>query len=293
MPNYEVLYKDIFEDPKNYSLRPYHAKGYFNKCPIFIGGTGRSGTTIIARTLSQHPSTLNFVEVRFLLSLKNNRDLKEKLPPFYEHEKTYEKVTRGLRVAGYRDAHEVYSREVLENICLNDAATATKRFFEIGLQAWKKSVTIEKTPHTFLVADVLYKIFPNLRYIHVFRDPRDIFASVKPLGWGPNNAEKFVEWYNNLVSAAYKIKKDVPRENYLLVKLEDLVKHTRKELPRIFKYVNLRYKNYYSSLITRDSAHLGRYIEDLTNEEIDIVWDGCKKEYLRLNRLYRKERNVQ
>lgn len=292
MPDYKDLYKDVFEDPKNFSDRNYHANGVFNKCPIFIGGSGRSGTTIIARTLSQHPDTLNFVEVRFLLSLKTNIDLEDKLPPFYENEATYEKVTRGLRVAGYRNSHDVYSKEVLEHIWHNDAATAVKRFFEIGLRAWGKTVTIEKTPHTFLVADILYKIFPNLRYIHVFREPRDIFASVRPLGWGPNSVESFISWYNNLMSKAYEVKKKVPRKNYLLVKLEDLVFKVNIELPRIFKFVNLNYKKNYSKLITVDKAHIKRFGNELTGEEAKTIEDGCREEYTRWKELYREERNV-
>ena len=292
MPNYNQLYKDMFDNPKNYPGKSYHANGYFNKCPIFIGGSGRSGTTIVARALSQHPKTLNFVEVRFILSFKKYPNLKDRLQPFYEHDKTYEKVTRGLRVAGYRDAEKVYSRQVLENICSNDAATATKRFFEIGLKAWKKSVTIEKTPHTFLVADILYKIFSNLRYIHVFRDPRDVFASVKPLGWGPNDAENFVEWYNNLMGKAYKIKKNVPNRNYLIVRFEDLVYNKDIELPRIFKFVNLKYNKNYAKLITRENAHIKRFGNELLGKEVDTVWNGCRKEYIKWQKLYRKEKNV-
>jgi len=290
MTEYKDLYKDVFENPKNYADRKYHANGVFNKCPIFIGGSGRSGTTIIARTLSQHPDTLNFVEVRFLLSFRKNPSLEDRLPPFYENEKTYAKVTRGLRIAGYRNANDVYSIKVLENICLNDAATATKRFFEIGLKAWNKSVTIEKTPHTFLVANTLYKIFPNLRYIHVFRDPRDIFASVKPLGWGPSDAENFVGWYNNLMHDAYEVKKEVPRENYLLVRLEDLVYNTNVELVRIFKFVNLKYKKNYAKLITKNNAHIKRFGNELSIDEVDTVWKGCKKEYLKWKKMHGKEK---
>jgi len=292
MPNYKDLYKDIFENPKNYKNRNYNANGLFKKSPIFIGGSGRSGTTILARTLSQHPDTLNFVEVRFLLSFKKNKNLCSKLPPFYKRKATHQKITRGLRVAGYRDADRVYSKNILKNICLNDAATATKRFFEIGLKAWNKSVLIEKTPHTFLVADTLYKIFPNMRYVHVFRDPRDVYASVKPLHWGPISSKSFVPWYNKLMSTAYNIKKQVPRSNYLLVRLEDLVYNTKEELTKVFRFTNLNLDEDYIRLITKEKAHINRFVDELTKDEIDVVWKGCNHIYVKWKKLYNKERNI-
>lgn len=290
MADYKHVYKDVFKNPKNYSDRKYHANGIFNKCPIFIGGSGRSGTTIIARTLSQHPDTLNFVEVRFLL-LKGRLGLHDQLPYIYRNEKIYNKIINGLKVAGYRNANKVYSKRVLDNIFTNDASTAIKRFFEIGLLAWNKSVIIEKTPHTFLVVDKLFKIFPNIRYIHTFRDPRDIFASVKSLQWGPDNAYEFVTWYNRLMSRAYDIKNIVPRKNYLIVRLEDLVENKQVELRYIFKFVNLKFNNSYKKMIRINNAHINRYMNDLKNKEINIVWSGCKDEYLKWKRLYNKERN--
>lgn len=287
--DYKDLYKDIFEDPKNYKHRNYNANGLFKKSPIFIGGSGRSGTTILARVLSQHPDTLNFVEVRFLLLFKNKLDLHDKLPYFYRNEKIYDKIISGLKVAGYRNADKIYSEEVLDNICLNDASTAVKRFFEIGLRAWNKSVIIEKTPHTVLVADKLYGIFNNLRYIHIFRDPRDIFSSVKPLHWGPDNAASFVLWYNNIMVRSYGIKKKVPSNNYLLVRFEDLVNEPN-ELKRIFEFTNLEFKNKYLKLISKNKAHINRH-KDLNDSELKTVWNGCKKIYIKWKRLYKEERN--
>jgi len=290
MSNYETLYKDIFDDPKNYSFRKYDANGMFIRNPVFIGGSGRSGTTIIAKAISLHPEVLNFVEVRFLLSLKRNINITDKMYPFYKNDEIYNKITKGLRVAGYRDADKIYSKKVLEDICLNDVSTATKRFFEIGLKAWNKSVIVEKTPHTFLIANKLRKIFPNIRYIHVFRDPRDIFSSVKLLPWGPSNVYSFITWYNDLMSAAYRVKREVSYKNYLLVKLEDLAENPEEELKRIFKFTNLDFQTDYCKIITRRGAHVSRYINDLNEDEIDILWKGCKNIYIKWKKLYNKER---
>lgn len=290
MPNYEHLYTDVFENPNNYSNTEYHANGVFDRSPIFIGGTGRSGTTIMARVLSQHPDTLNFVEVRFLLVFKRKIDLKKKMPPFYRNKNTYEKITRGLRVAGYRDANTIYSKKIIKNICLNDASTATKRFFEIGLRAWNKSVVIEKTPHTVLVVDTLHKIFPNIRYIHIFRDPRDVFASVKSVHWGPSKAKNFIPWYNKVMYRAYEIKKRIPRRNYLLVRFEDFVNDSPGELKKVFKFTNLKFKNEYTKMISKSGAHINRYANELNKKELDTVWSGCKKIYTKWKRLYKKER---
>ena len=35
--------------------------------PVFIGGTGRSGTTILSKVLSQHENILQLVETRFII----------------------------------------------------------------------------------------------------------------------------------------------------------------------------------------------------------------------------------
>ena len=180
-------------------------------------------------------------------------------------------------------------KKVLEGIFVNDAATAVKRFFEVGLRAYKKQVSLEKTPHTFLSADKLEQIYPDIRYIHVFRDPRDVFSSVKPLGWGPMKATKFVGWYNNLMEEAYKVKQMVSSRNYLTIKLEDLVRDKHTEVPKIFKFCKLSYQPTYSDIITESNAHIQRY-KDLTSSEVNIGGLGCRDIYYKWKEIYEKEK---
>ena len=88
-----------------------------------------------------------------------------------------------------------------------------------------KERLVIKEPHLIRCARQMKVMLPSLKIIHIIRDPRDIYASIRGLPWGPNNAKEFVIWYNAIMEDAWMGREAlVPLnvDDYTVIWMEDL-----------------------------------------------------------------------
>ena len=75
--------------------------------------------------------------------------------------------------------------------------------------------------------------------MHIVRDPRDVVASLKRMPFGsPEALANALTWVAH-VAAARRVEH---RDNYLLVKYEQLVREPEAELRHIFAFIGERYE---------------------------------------------------
>ena len=262
--------------------------------PIFIGGTGRCGTTVIGNILGSHPDVLYFAEPRLICDSGG-------ILHWVRGGTTYEELEKNL-VGQFRDtlcystcieaSMDVYSETFISSLAQDvlkpaeDKVAASGEFldrlfgtmvFYAGKRWWA-----EKTPHTVMFTDYLYTMFPHMRYIHVIRDPKDVFASMKEQAWGPKTADEFVEYYNAIMRVAYKASKSIPRNNYKVVSLERLATDQVyfKMLMRFLEItINLEWKRKAWDMIDANQVHAGRWKDDLTSSEAEVIIEKCMPYY--------------
>lgn len=279
---------------------------------VFIGGTGRSGSNITKKILSQHSkiATLPF-EHRFtidpngildfyntikyswspyichkklkdliqLLNSLNSRNYlkyfigtlinkidpngrKFTTPPYYgwELEKwfpnyikhvgnlvsdltefRYRAVWPGEKAFNYENKMFFVSSDVtvLKNI--------TNKFFNNLINDLlvhtKKQIFVEDNTWNFLFACSYVEILPQVKFIHVIRDPRDVVASLIKQRWTPDNFDHCIEYYINLISKILEQTEKLPEKKLLVIKLEDLVGNTPKEIKKICDHCGIEYEN--------------------------------------------------
>jgi hypothetical protein len=248
--------------------------------PTFTGGTGRSGTTVVARMLDQHPrmARTHPWEARFLTDRFGLCDLLESRegPPLRRLVRstaatvasprplrrvgglrTFEERLRGRwwqRTAGNGKVvglHQGIDRSTLEAALDGfgarlraDAPAAARRLVHelldpparrSGKERW-----VETTPPNALRVDVLVRVFPDLRLVHMVRDGRDVCASVAPRYWGPDDLDEALVWWEDRMLRAGRAIARVPADRVLTVQLEDLVLRDREAtLHRLLDFLGL------------------------------------------------------
>ena len=253
--------------------------------PVFTGGTGRSGTTIIANLLHRHPNAhaSSPREIRYLTDRRGLLDLNFGRPLAFETNRR-ELATRlklDLRVLMGRDTRQnlfmkqMHRRwwnelgkkgkprgliqgitsdkleEALDRFGKNhksDAIAASRElFFELSkAQIKKPSVKyfVDSTPLNIQNAERISRLLPESLFINMIRDGRDVALSVSKERWGPNSPEEALDWWKARIEKSFRSLSDIPENNSLTLRLENLVEREREEsYQKILNFLNLRESN--------------------------------------------------
>jgi hypothetical protein len=205
-----------------------HADG-----PIFVGGTGRSGTTILGRILGSH-AELKMVptEVRFIVDHGGLCDIisgkyrldhfRDKLLGPWWYRTTPEGGTRGLHKYLQR-SHLVDALRQLEASDLGASAAGEfiHRVLDPTVGAARRWV--EMTPTNVNRGRQLLEILPEMKLIHIARDGRDVACSVAPLWWGPSDVFSAIDWWGDAMLKAHNACSGLGSQNLHEVRMEQLV----------------------------------------------------------------------
>ena len=146
--------------------------------PIFIIGSPRSGTSILAWALNEHSALRALPESDFLYYLFEERD---------HLQRVYE-LTRSRPEHTFLSTERVNWEEFLKHIGCGINALFTSR---TGGQRW-----IDQTPLYTLMLDTLSHMFPDSQFVHILRDGRRVVASMLRFAEKVANdpdAERYIE----------------------------------------------------------------------------------------------------
>ena len=278
--------------------------------PVCIGGTGRSGTTILLNLLSRHPDFHGSMprEIKYLtsrhglvdialtrpiqleenLKAKRNNLLARMLPllgqskiSLFERELLGRWWSETGKKGNIRGLVQGISREVLEAEFAKfkvdfrvDSKRASRDLFESLSRAQMKDGVKryfgDSTPVNIMQADLINKILPRSKFIHVIRDGRDVASSVLKEKWGPNEHFAALEWWKKRIVTGQLALSKIKTENKLELRIEDLVIHRREEtLERIKSFLELpnhaRLEKYFEEEILPEKLHAGRWKSEPVN----------------------------
>jgi hypothetical protein len=236
--------------------------------PVFIGGTGRSGTTILLNLLNRHPDFHASMprEIKYLTSRHGLVDIALTRPFGIEENlkaKRNNLIARALPLLGVsklslfekellgpwwsetgkkgnqRGLAQGITREELEQTLETfkasykvDRITASCALFESLSRAQMKDGVKryfgDSTPVNIMQADLINMLMPRSKFIHVIRDGRDVASSVLKEKWGPNEHFAALEWWKNRIVTGQLALSKIKTENKLELRIEDLVIHQRE-----------------------------------------------------------------
>jgi len=189
---------------------------------IFIGGCGRSGTTLLRELLTRHPSIACGPETS-MFGLPFNVD--------------------NIVQAWILDHDEVQRGVDSASNLIDFAGWFYEKYL---LRVEKKPRWADKTPNNVRVTGKLLTWYPQSRFIHMIRDGRDVVCSLRhhPKERTVNGQIVKINRTNPISQCAARWLNDtaagIPFRNhprYLEVRYEDLVDETEFELRRICNFI--------------------------------------------------------
>lgn len=253
---------------------------------IFIGGTGRSGTTIVGQLLGHHPAIVATLpkEVRFITDPGGLLALLDTFEGAGDTTESFTDFLESLRGrwwqrtgpdGGPRGLHRGVERHVFDAAVEDFARTfpteprvSARRLVRnlidpmarrVDAKAWA-----ETTPANAGSADKLCELIPDLKLIHMQRDPRDTIASVLGQPWGPQTANEGIEWWADSSKRARDACARIPEGQVLSVLLEDLVGSNRNDsYHRLLSFVDVtdhpNVRAFFDVHMTPEAAGIGRW----------------------------------
>jgi len=217
---------------------------------IFLISQPRSGSTLLQAILGSHPEiftcTEPWIALPFIYALKkegsefefNGRDARHALKGFLNE--------NGINEIFYQAALNSF----LKSLYSKAMADTGKRIF------------LDKTPRYYEVAIDLIKIFPNAKFIILFRHPLAVLNSILNT-WVNEKIDMLYYHSRDLLVAPTKLINFISKykENLYVVKYENLVSSPQTEIAKICAYLGIN------------------YFDEMINYKSDMEWTSGDKKF--------------
>ena len=220
---------------------------------IFLGGSPRSGTTLVQNMLDSHPDILGgpeFLHIPDIIQLRN---------------KLQGSVSKGwidLICSAEKVDEEI--RALLTNMLIPFADRHDSKLIS------------EKTPENVLVFSKLVKLFPQSKFLLVVRDPRAIIASMLQVGQKARskgeepafftaNTRSAISYVKRCFEEGFKASHAAPGKIHTIV-YEKLVLNPEQEAQKICEFLDVPWSN--EMLKPGEKKHMGETAITTNSNEI-------------------------
>jgi hypothetical protein len=254
---------------------------------VFVGGTGRSGTHILAQLLGRsHNLAMIPLEVRFHTDADGFPGLlagEVSLPRFVQRLKGF--WWKGFQTRRMRGMFRVLDRErfdaavaKFESSYGEDPQAACRElfldllWFRTGEEEALRGI-VEQSCDTVAQAPTLVSLFPEARFVHVVRDGRDASASRVSQTHGlvrPRTRVDGIRWWEERISRVEVGARAIPPERLLTVSLDELLLADSGEAVKpLLNFCGTRairsVRHFYGHRMSRDQAHSERWREGISS----------------------------
>ncbi len=265
---------------------------------LFIGGTGRSGTHVVAKILNQHSHFCKVPnEARFhsdpggfpdVLAGRTGPDLFawRLRHHWYRNFEPTRLSFRGIHRYVPRRRLEAAIEAFLRRFGTEPEAACRQLFFDL---LWPlatgsaKAGLIEQSCDVVAAAPTLGRLFPEARFVHVVRDGRDTAASrVGQARWltRPRTIKQGLAWWERRIRRIDAGVRGVEPSRVYPVSLDELVGGERRRTYRLLRrFSGLRNEEamlaYFQRRVKHRNAHLERWRDSVParrQAEIDAIY---------------------
>lgn len=309
--------------------------------PIFIGGTGRSGTTILKRILASHRKVVSIpVELRIIVDPNGVLDLKSALTERWSPYKADHAIQRFHRLMLACDSTNLFKRAEVK--FLGALGIAPRQYGVIGLgqyfgtrfyrtqlnflmqklayhitrgswdgtssyqfpariyeadyhqqdelnkllanfidvlyrqraQSDSQTHWVDDTPYNLLHVDELMTMFPEMKFIHIYRDPRDVLLSHSKFRWGGDDLVCIARRLSNIMGRWFKIRDWLPNSAYLEVSLEALAATPAIQMNAISDFIGIGPDEGLEHGLAKlhpERVHTGRWQNALSRADLEAI----------------------
>uniref|UniRef100_UPI0040499425 sulfotransferase family protein n=1 Tax=Gelidibacter sp. TaxID=2018083 RepID=UPI0040499425 len=195
--------------------------------PIFIFSLPRSGSTLLQRVLMTHDEICSLAEPWILLPhvyiLKEEGTLAE-----YSSQTAFDGTSDFINNlpnnrADYINSLRKFMLELYEKQCKKG-----ERFY------------LDKTPRYYYIIDEIVELFPDAKFIFLFRNPIHVYASIVNT-WGGKRFKKLYSTYDDMIFGTKELSKGYTKykSKSIAINYERFVTNTQEELENIATYLNI------------------------------------------------------
>jgi hypothetical protein len=224
--------------------------------PVIVGGSPRSGTTLLRTMLNSHPELAMPRETRFVIEAWEARtrfgDLREAASRrrlahwIFECEDSSRssparsfRAGRGSPGLARRfglDRETAIGRLVAAPPTLGSVLATC---FVLYAERHEKPRWGDKRPKYAAQMAAVWDLFPNAHFINVIRDPRSCVASMRRLGWYGHNIVPAVELWERSVKTVDSWRRRLAKDQLLDVRFEDLLADPADTLTELTSFAGL------------------------------------------------------
>jgi hypothetical protein len=233
----------------------------FTDCsPIFVVGSGRSGTTLLQLMLNAHPNVAVAGELHFFdqilelrkrvpdLATRQRIDQLIRLLPSlagFRYLTNFEPVLADARarlIAADRPSYELLYRYLLEGFCKQRGARRCG----------------EKTTANLRYLESLTRLFPNGKIIHIVRDPRAAVASRLKVPWASDDVvTNALKWKLEVsCGRAFAEQRDLADGRFFELRYEEVVAEPERTLREVCDFIGEPYDGRMLDYHTSASAYV-------------------------------------
>jgi hypothetical protein len=194
-----------------------------NASTFFLVGATRSGTSLLGLMLRNHPKIAFPGEFEFAFDFESESNA---FPPLAEFH-AYLAMDRHFRHHGL---------QIDESLAAPDLVRSLLVQMKEGDDGDAPLVGVAVHRHF----DRLQRLFPNARYLHLVRDPRDVARSWMEFGWA-GNAWMAARTRRELERLWSDVARRIPPERVFHLRFEDLVQDPPGRLKEICEFLGVAY----------------------------------------------------
>lgn len=207
--------------------------------PIFIGGTPRSGTTLLRLLVDSHPQIAITPESGYLFRLVLYA------PALYQHFRCQRDILAFIRdvrtIPRMKDwfscdiSTETVAESLKGRVHIGDILEAIYKQYakKRGKPYWG-----DKTPKNIQSASKIISVFPNAKFLIIVRDGRDVALSLNKTIFGKASLRKSAQRWAREVRAALSLQSLHPNR-VLLIRFEDLIQYPERLCASIFDFIGV------------------------------------------------------
>lgn len=225
--------------------------------PIFLVGTERSGTTLLRLMLDHHPKIAFQFESEYMVEFVGDGGELPDAPSVVERLST----DRIFQMTGF-------SSDVS-----GDYLSLVNGWLEQKRQREGKPI-VGATIHTHF--DRIPYLWPNARYIHLIRDPRDVARSCVVMGWYGNAYAASDHWLEAMHSWD-TLGGKVPDQQRLEVRYESLITQPVETLTEICQFIGVDYDQAMFDYIDGSTYHypdpklIHQWVGKMPEDELGMI----------------------
>jgi len=234
--------------------------------PFFIIGAQRSGTTLLRLILNSHSKIAIPEEGTFLMPL-----LKDK---YINYTFKGNELNKLIKYISLNPQFELWNKNFTDffkevkhkgKITLKEFISNLYNFYakKEGKKYWG-----DKTPSFFRKIDVINKLFPEAKFIHIVRDGRDVFNSWRKMNPTKGNAPVIaLDWKYKLKTIENSFQK-IPIDRTLTIRYEDLLDNPKKTVANVCDFLEIHFEDGMLEFYKVSNKYIGKHYSPLIYSQI-------------------------